>query len=243
MQNNPENIDSISNKVQPVMLMGEVGKIEGMFLRASNPNAPAVLVLHPDPVHGGTMRNKVVHTMYKSFAKAGYSVLRINFRGVGKSQGNLGSGGEVIDASFALVWLESYAYEASSFWVAGFSKGAWVAMQLVMRRPEVSGFIVSGLPISRFDWSFLSPCPVKGLILHGAEDQLFIKNDVYKFYEKLGKQRNAVVEFQSIDGANHYFDGKLDELSDYCYRYLKWNAHPNVGQTKIKRRSKKNLLG
>src|SRR3546814_10548116 len=88
------------------------------------------------------MNNKVVYTLYHAFTRRGFSCLRFNFRGVGRSQGTFSRGeGELADAAAALDWLQSYNENATQCWIAGFSFGAWIGMQLLMRRPEITGFI------------------------------------------------------------------------------------------------------
>jgi len=88
------------------------------------------------------MNNKVVYAMYHSFVRRGFSTLRFNFRGVGRSQGKFDNGqGELSDAAAALDWMQSFNANAAACWVGGFSFGAWIGMQLLMRRPEIDGFI------------------------------------------------------------------------------------------------------
>merc|ERR1712094_147752 len=106
-----------------------------------------------------------------SFIKRGFSTLRFNFRGVGRSQGAFDDGpGELSDAASALDWAQTYNPNAQTCWIAGFSFGAWVAMQLMMRRPEITGFISIAPPADSQDFSFLAPCPASGMILHGDND-------------------------------------------------------------------------
>ena len=110
--------------------------------------APIALILHPHPQFGGTMNNQVVYTLYHTFAERGFSVLRFNFRGVGRSQGIWDGGpGELSDAASALDWLQIVKPDAKSCWIAGVSFGTWIAMQLLMRRPEVEGFICVAPPV------------------------------------------------------------------------------------------------
>src|SRR3546814_16246843 len=100
------------------------------------------------------MNNKVVYTLYHAFTRRGFSCLRFNFRGVGRSQGTFSRGeGELADAAAALDWLQSYNENATQCWIAGFSFGAWIGMQLLMRRPEVHGVISLPLPAKMFDRS------------------------------------------------------------------------------------------
>ena len=85
-----------------VIINGPEGRIEGRYHHARGANAPMALVLHPHPLHGGTMNNKIVYTLYQSFVKRGFSTLRFNFRGVGRSQGSFDRGeGELADAAAA----------------------------------------------------------------------------------------------------------------------------------------------
>src|SRR4029453_6929274 len=125
-----------------VMFAGPDGRLEGRYHHAKKPNAPVALLLHPHPLHGGTLNNRVVHALYQRFQGLGFSVLRFNFRGVGRSQGRYDGGiGEISDAAAALDFLQAVNPNAHSLWVAGYSFGAYVGMQLLMRRPEMGGFV------------------------------------------------------------------------------------------------------
>ena len=136
-----------------IILNGPEGRLEGRYQQSATPNAPIALMLHPHPQHGGTMNNKVVYSLYQSFQRQGFSVLRFNFRGVGRSQGKFDRGeGELSDAAAALDWLQSWNQNAAQCWIAGFSFGAWIGMQLLMRRPEISGFISVAPPANVYDF-------------------------------------------------------------------------------------------
>ncbi|WP_394654318.1 alpha/beta hydrolase, partial [uncultured Sphingomonas sp.] len=125
-----------------VIFPGPEGRLEGRFAPAPKPRAPVAMILHPHPMSGGTMNNRIVQELYKTFQRRGFATLRFNFRGVGKSQGVFDNGvGELSDAASALDWVQSFHPEASTTWVAGFGFGAWIGMQLLMRRPEIRGFI------------------------------------------------------------------------------------------------------
>ena len=117
-----------------VIFNGPEGRLEGRYHHSKISNAPAAILLHPHPQHGGTMNNKVVYSLYQSFVKRGFSTLRFNFRGVGRSQGVFDSGqGELSDAASALDWMQTNNPNAQTCWIAGFSFGAWIGMQLMMR--------------------------------------------------------------------------------------------------------------
>ena len=156
-----------------LLIPGPEGKIEAKYSHNKRDDSPIVIILHPDPSKGGTMHTKIVFKMYKLFIKAGFSTIRFNFRGVGKSEGVFDDGeGELSDAACILDWLQQYNTNSKICWVAGFSFGAWIAMQLLMRRPEINGFISISPPANLRDFSFLAPCPSSGLVIHGDKDNI-----------------------------------------------------------------------
>lgn len=204
-----------------VIFNGPAGRIEGRFQPAKKRNAPIALVLHPHPQFGGTMNNQVVYQLFYMFAKRGFAVLRFNFRGVGRSQGAFDHGsGELSDAAAALDWVQTVHPDARSCWIAGFSFGAWIGMQLLMRRPEVEGFISIAPQPNLYDFSFLAPCPSSGLIVHGDIDKVTPAKDVQTLVDKLKTQRGIVIEQKVIPGANHFFEDHVDVLLDECAGYL-----------------------
>ena len=168
------------------------------------------------------MNNKVVYNLFHAFGRCGFSVLRFNFRGVGRSQGVFDHGvGELSDAASALDWLQATNPNAPYCWIGGFSFGAWIAMQLLMRRPEIAGFVVVAPPASLYEFNFLAPCPSSGLVVHGTNDDLVPEPEVAKLATWLAGQREIKVEYKKIAGASHFFDGKLDELSSVIEKYLR----------------------
>ena len=208
-----------------VIFNGPEGRIEGRLHVSANKNAPAALVLHPHPQHGGTMNNKVVYNIFHSFARAGFTVLRINFRGVGRSQGVLDNGnGEMADAATALDWLQLHTEGSIECWLSGFSFGAWIAMQLLMRRPEVQGFVAVAPPVNKYDFSFLSPCPSSGLIVQGDADSVVQEDSVSKLVQKFSKQKGTPIEYSMITGADHYFRTRMDEMNVSIEDYLRKRA-------------------
>jgi len=204
-----------------VTFNGPDGRIEGRYHQSENKHAPAALILHPHPLYGGTMNNKVVYSLYDAFKRNNFSVLRINFRGVGRSQGKFDNGvGELTDAATALDWLQNQNPDISSFWIGGFSFGAWIAMQLMMRRPEIQAFAVASPPVNKYDFSFLSPCPAKGIIIQGDQDSIVSENAVSEFVDKISKQKNTDIDYQIIFGADHFFREKTDELIEVVNNYI-----------------------
>ncbi|MBB5754649.1 alpha/beta hydrolase [Prosthecomicrobium pneumaticum] len=204
-----------------VIFNGPAGRIEGRYQPSREKNGPIALVLHPHPQFGGTMNNQVTYQLFYMFAKRGFAVLRFNFRGVGRSQGAFDHGeGELSDAASALDWVQTVHPDARACWVAGFSFGAWIGMQLLMRRPEIEGFISIAPQANLYDFSFLAPCPSSGLIIHGDQDKVAPPKDVQGLVDKLKTQKGIVVEQQIIPGANHFFENHVDTLIDNCGNYV-----------------------
>jgi len=204
-----------------IILNGPEGRLEGRYQQSATPNAPIALMLHPHPQHGGTMNNKVVYSLYQAFQRQGFSVLRFNFRGVGRSQGKFDRGeGELSDAAAALDWLQSWNQNATQCWIAGFSFGAWIGMQLLMRRPEISGFISVAPPANVYDFSFLAPCPSSGLMVQGDQDTVVPQEAVAKLVQKLSHQRGIKIDYRVIPGASHFFNEHLDTLAETVDQYL-----------------------
>jgi alpha/beta superfamily hydrolase len=204
-----------------VIFAGPAGRLEGRFQPAKRRNGPIAIILHPHPQFGGTMNNQVVYQLFYMFTKRGFAVLRFNFRGVGRSQGEFDHGsGELSDAAAALDWVQSVHPEARSCWVAGFSFGAWIGMQLLMRRPEIEGFISIAPPANLHDFTFLAPCPSSGLIIHGDQDKVVPQKDVQALVDKLKSQRGISIDHQIVRGANHFFEDQVDELVGACATYV-----------------------
>ena len=208
-----------------VTINGPEGRLEGRYTHSTAPNAPIALFLHPHPLYGGTMNNKVVYALYHTFSERGFSCLRFNFRGVGRSQGDYSRGeGELSDAAAALDWLQTYNDNASSCWIVGFSFGAWIAMQLLMRRPEIGGFISVAPPAGKEDFSFLAPCPSSGLIVNGDRDEHAPPEPTAKLVNKLRQQKGISIDHAVIEGANHFFSDMIDTLSERVGTYVDEHA-------------------
>ena len=204
-----------------IIFNGPEGRLEGRYQHGAEEAAPIALVLHPHPKHGGNMNHKVVYSVYHTFARIGFSVLRFNFRGVGRSQGSYsGSGGEFSDAASALDWMQSYNPGARACWISGYSFGAWIGFQLLMRRPEISSFVNIAPPANMFDFSFLAPCPVSGMVIHGDADELVPEAEVAKLAKKLSSQRAVDIDYRKVAGADHFFSDYLEVVSGHVEDYV-----------------------
>ncbi|MFL6255934.1 MAG: alpha/beta hydrolase [Pyrinomonadaceae bacterium] len=175
----------------------------------------AALVLHPHPLHGGTMHNKVVFRTARGLEDAGAVSLRVNFRGVGHSTGeHTGArGGEQEDARVALDYLTE-RYPGLPIFLAGFSFGARVGLEVGTHDERVQYLIGVGTPVSiperEYDFSFLSDCRKPLLLIHGERDEFGTIADLRALAARLPPE--ARVQIKIIPNAGHFFDEQLEEL-------------------------------
>jgi alpha/beta superfamily hydrolase len=204
-----------------VIFTGPDGRLEGRYQPGTEKTAPIAIILHPHPRFGGTMNNQIVYRLFWMYQERGFTTLRFNFRGVGRSQGYFDHGvGELSDAAAALDWVQTLHPDSRGVWIAGFSFGAWIGMQLLMRRPEVEGFLSIAPQPNLYDFSFLAPCPSSGLIVHGEEDKVSPPSAVQTLVDKLRAQKGIVIDQALVPQANHFFEGHVDELIGTCSEYL-----------------------
>tara|TARA_B100001123_G_scaffold450797_1_gene623867 strand:+ start:3405 stop:4061 length:657 start_codon:yes stop_codon:yes gene_type:complete len=212
----------MDKKVSELFIPGPAGRLEAKYYKNEKKTTPVALVLQPHPQYGGTMNNKIVYEIFQTFLKNEFSVCRINFRGVGKSDGKFDNGqGELSDAAAALDWVERENLDHSQCWISGFSFGTLIAMQLLMRRPEINRFIAVSPQPNVYDFSFLSPCPTSGLMVYGKNDELVPLDNIKSLNNRLSSQKGIKVDFQEIVGANHFFSNKEGELSGVLDKYIK----------------------
>ena len=212
----------MKNKIKEIFIPGPCGRIHAKYTKNDNHGAPIALVLHPHPQYGGTMNNRIVYETYNSFYKKGFSVIRINFRGVEKSDGVFDNGqGELSDAAAALDWIEKENPGYSQCWVSGFSFGSLICMQLIMSRPEVNKFVALSPQPNVYDFTFLAPCPISGMVIYGKNDELVSEESILGLKKRLSMQKNIEVKFNSVNSANHFYKSKEKELSAVIDSYIK----------------------
>jgi len=210
-----------------VIFPGPEGRLEGRYSPGPRPRAPVAMILHPHSQGGGTMNDRIVQRLYKTFVDRGFATLRFNFRGVGRSQGSFDNGiGELSDAASALDWVQSIHPEAQTTWVAGVSFGALIGMQLLMRRPEIRGFISIAPPANMYDFSFLAPCPASGIFIQGTADTVVQPSAVQKLVDKLRTQKHITIHHEEIPRANHFFENEIEDLMGAVDNYLDFRLDP-----------------
>ncbi len=212
-----------------VIFNGPSGRLEARYQPARVPNSSVAIILHPHPQFGGTMNNQIIYNLFYTFVARGFAAIRFNFRGVGRSQGYFDHGvGELSDAAAALDWLQALHVDARGCWIAGFDFGAWIGMQLLMRRPEVEGFISVAPPANLYDFNFLAPCPSSGLIVHGGNDRVVPLTAVQQLVDRLKTQKGIVIEQHVVPEANHFFDDRIDGLMEIVDTYLDQHLGPRA---------------
>ena len=108
--------------------------------------------------------------------------------------------------------------------------GSWIGMQLLMRRPEIEGFMSIAAMANRYDFSFLAPCPSSGLFVHGSEDRVAPVKEVMAVIEKVKTQKGIQIEHAVVEGANHFFDGRVDQLMEAVSLYLDRKVGPEISK-------------
>ena len=194
-----------------LLIPAEHGQLEAI-LKEPRQGAPrgVALVLHPHPLGGGTMHNKVVFRAAAALNDAGLTVLRINFRGVGQSTGEHDEGrGERDDARVGLDYLTQH-YPGQRTFLCGFSFGARVGLEVGISDPRVAYLIGIGVPLEKYDFSFLASCRKPLLLVHGEHDEF---SDVERLRQLVAELEKSVpVRLVVIPGAGHFFDDQLDQL-------------------------------
>ena len=192
------------------------GRLEAIWKEPRGGARGAALVLHPHPLHGGTMHNKVVFRTARGLEDAGLTTLRINFRGVGHSTGtHTGArGGEQEDARVALDYLVG-RHPALPVFLAGFSFGARVGLEVGTRDPRVGFLVGVGTPVSiperEYDFSFLEDCRKPLLFVHGDRDEFGAVEDLRALAARVPSEARARVHV--VEGAGHFFDDQLEDLT------------------------------
>jgi uncharacterized protein len=193
-----------------LFLDGPAGRLEAL-LWTSPPPGPqfAAVVCHPHPLFGGTMHNKVVFQAAKALHQRGATVLRFNFRGVEQSEGEHDRGnGEQDDVRAAIDYLAA-EFPGQEILLAGFSFGSSVGLRVGCTDARVKQLIGLGLPVDNIDMSFLRTCDKPKLIIQGGNDQFGARAKIEALAATLPEPKRLVV----VEGADHFFTGKLDQVA------------------------------
>ena len=176
------------------------------------------LVLHPHPMHGGTMHNKVVFRAAAALNDAGLVSLRINFRGIGQSTGTHDEGrGEKEDVQTALDYLTEH-YPGQEVTLAGFSFGSRVGLEVGISDARVARLIGLGVPVTLYDVSFIQSCRKPILFVHGDHDEFGNVEDLKTLISKIPDE--TLVQLVIVKDADHFFAGHLDEMKNAIIEWM-----------------------
>ena len=211
----------METQIRSLFLEGPAGQLEALLNQGAQTATHAALVCHPHPMFGGTMHNKVVFHTMKALNGFGFPVLRFNFRGTGLSQGEHDEGrGEVEDVRTALHWLRDQFRLPVVF--AGFSFGTAVGLRAACSDPDVSAMISLGTPVAPvddrvYDFGFLASCTRPKLFVSGARDQFGPRARLELVVASAAEPKRLVM----IEGADHFFAGRLAELRQAIEEWVK----------------------
>lgn len=217
---------SSSSSIRSFFIDGPAGRLEALLNAGSATATHTAVVCHPHPMFGGTLHNKVVFHTMKALNGLGFPVLRFNFRGTGLSQGEHDHGsGEVEDVRAALNWLDAEFHVPLVF--AGFSFGAAVGLRASYVDARVSALICVGTPVVPvaageeeprvYTYDFLRDCTKPKLFVSGARDQFGPRANLEALVASTPEPKKLVV----IEGADHFFEGRLRELREAIERWWK----------------------
>lgn len=216
---------SSTHESKNFFLEGPVGKLEAVLWTPPGIRPKlAALVCHPHPLFGGTMHNKVVFQAAKALDSTGIAVLRFNFRGAGLSEGSHADGqGELDDVRAALSFLAD-EFPETPLLLVGFSFGSWVGLRVGCEDLRVEKLIAIGAPVDNSDFSYLRRCEKPKLFVHGSNDEF---GGVEKLRELVGSLpgKNELVV---VDGVDHFFAGKIEELGRAIKHWLVSNANDPI---------------
>ncbi|HZZ15476.1 MAG TPA: alpha/beta fold hydrolase [Candidatus Sulfotelmatobacter sp.] len=208
-----------SSTITSLFLEGPAGRLEALLNAGAENATHAAVVCHPHPLFGGTLHNKVVFHTMKALNSFGFPVLRFNFRGTGLSQGEHDEGkGEAEDVRTALDWLDAEFHLPLVF--AGFSFGAAVGLRAACPDERVKALIGVGVPAvpvadgaetpRKYTFEFLGDCGKPKLFVSGGRDHFGPRVQLEALVASAAEPKKLVV----IDGADHFFEGRLQELRE-----------------------------
>ena len=203
-----------------LFLDGPVGRLEAILeLPVDEDVVGCVVVCHPHPQHGGTMHNKVAHTLARAFVRMGFAALRFNFRGTEESEGEFDNAvGELDDALAAIEWMRR-KYPQMPLWVAGFSFGAAIAVNAAVVT-EFDGLISVAPAISRFAPGLESQPTCPWLIVQGDKDELVDIEETVEWVDGLEPGPELLI----ISDGEHFFHGRLVELREAVTEFVRDNG-------------------
>jgi alpha/beta superfamily hydrolase len=219
-------VSASNSSIRSLFLNGPAGRLEALLNAGASTATHAAVVCHPHPLFGGTLHNKVVFHTMKALNSFGFPVLRFNFRGTGLSEGEHDYGkGEIEDVQTALDWLDAEYHLPLIF--GGFSFGAAIGLRPACADPRVDAVIGLGVPVAPvaadnedprvYTFEFLHDCAKPKLFVSGARDQFGPRAKLEALVGSVPEPKKLVI----VEGADHFFEGRLHELRNAVESWIK----------------------
>ncbi len=201
----------------PIMIPGPAGPLEALVSPAITPEPLAIAIIcHPHPLFAGTMHNKVVTTIARTFHELGLYTIRFNFRGVGESAGNYGAGiGETEDLLAVIAWARAN-FPGKTIWLAGFSFGCYPAMRAAAQEDDIAQLVTIAPAVNHLDFAEANGVHCPWLLIMGETDEVVPVSDVKAWIKTLSVPIHRVF----LPGVSHFFHGQLTQLSEVLKREL-----------------------
>ena len=194
-----------------LIITGESGKLHAVYHKSANEAAPLAVVLSGNPRNKCHMNDRISYAMFRAFMDIGFSVVRFNYRGVGDSEGTIGTTAEnMLDIATVIDWIQNHNEDSDKIWLAGHQLGAWYVLQAMMRRPEISGFVLVSPDVAVSEFAFLSPRPTRGLLLQGAAESDDARAFASHMTQVLKKQAQIDLETIRVRGADALYSQPAD---------------------------------
>ncbi|HEY6327978.1 MAG TPA: alpha/beta fold hydrolase [Blastocatellia bacterium] len=205
-----------------LFIEGPTGRLEAILKDPSTLTGRSAVICHPHPLYGGTMHNKVVYRIARTFNEAGFTALRFNFRGVGLSAGVHDYGhGEQQDLLAVIDFIQR-RYPHDEIWAAGFSFGSTVMLRVCCGDSRIRALVAAGVPTSVFEPGQVSACDKPKLVVNGSQDEFGPTKGLRRFFDQLSGPKELAI----IEGADHFFEGHLDELSSSVAAFINQYSNP-----------------
>jgi len=198
---------------EKIIFLSEDYKIEGLLDKQSEDNG--VVITHPHPLYGGDMNNFIVDLIARAYSEKGYTTIRFNFRGVGKSKGSYDNGtGEQEDVRAALSTLKQMGIKNID--LAGYSFGAWVNALAISKSYFVENMVMVSPPVGFVDFSPVNSIPCLKLVVTGSIDDIAPADRIKTMYPAWNRKAHLEI----INGADHFYSGCLDELESVLSSHI-----------------------
>ncbi|MCT4552779.1 MAG: alpha/beta hydrolase [Alphaproteobacteria bacterium] len=204
-----------------ITINGEEGLLQAGYHKNEEKNKKIAVILSDHPKRGSHMNDKAIYTLYHTYTLQGFNVIRFNYRGVGLSKGEFsGNEGEITDAANILDWMEKTNDKYEEVHVVGIGFGSWLALHLLMRRPEITNFALISPIVEGYEFNFVNPCAANGIIVKTECQKESQKEKIKKLYKDLEKMNSGETKLIRMNTCCCKFESKLKPLFDNMQEFI-----------------------